>query len=671
MSRASLVLLCFLASSIVLASPETDRPQLLLPSQELPEPIVEQARRLLAALRVHEVNAVQHRIDLLVAMRKAALIQNLTPVAAAFVARFRAEARSFDPEDAIGIARKAIDLAPDFPPLYFNLANTYVTHNPKSIGPCARAFFEGVRAFYRYPRGLITSAGNIAIRMAFALALMLVILCTMILFRHVRLLGHDIGDLFPAGPSRGFSAAEVARSRRARLTAETGIARTLGGLVTGLLLFMPIVLGAGLVATGLIWLLLIAPYLRKAGEVAASAFAFLTAALIGPLAFLSGLPVALQDVPGPKLWACVKEVCSPSDDIAALLQRNPQDAQAALALSIGTLRQNPTDPETLAKALTPLEQFPRDEKARLLRAETLLLLALATCERSVDQKYLMDAIPMFEGLATHPTLAAPALRGLALAQGLIGERDAMERALASLAQLLSTEEFLVITQIRAAAARENLCQDTTSVRAILLPPPADGLSLYLHGVTLASVPTPVYLGGVFLGHFTPRALSLLAVALLPIWVFALRLPRRRNLAQACPRCGEVTCSACNVRASGFDYCPSCLLEQVRPAFIDPLDIAAMERHRERFAKTRGFAVSAVALLLPGGGQLLAGRTLRGFVLLGLFVLTATFVALPLPLYTDAVGFTGPPSGPLPALPPAFLAVIYFLSALDVWLSHRR
>ncbi len=673
-TTVTVVLLLFPALPDAWAStPEPSR-SVSLPSDELPPALLDPTRRLLAALRVHEVASVEDRIESLVALRRAALIADLTPVAAAFVARFRHESPALDAGDAIRIAYAAVELAPDFPPLYFNVAATYWTQDPASVGPMSRAVLDGFRALVRYPRGLATLVGNLAFRASLALSVTLVLLAAMLLFRHVRRLVHDVGDLFPAAPSRTFSASEIARSRRARFITESGLARALAAGVSGLALFLPIPLGFGLVGTGLLWLIVIGPYLRRGGETAVAAFPFAFAFLLWPLAVLASLPAFLDRAEGPLLWRCARESCGPRD-IAALEAVAARAASAplpAVALALARVHQAPADPVVLAAALRRLDAAPADDTVTLLRADLSLLLALGGCDGPMpDRDRLAVARMGFESVPASSPLSSEALRGLAMVQGLLGDRPGMEASLARLVQVLPERELGSVMLIRTTTARENPCAHAPALRAEVPPPPLPDVPLALRGVTPTAVPPVLPHEATLLGRIPVGALVWLAPAALVAWILVLRIGRRRDLAYACARCGDITCGACNVRASGFDYCPTCLLEQVRPGFIDPLDLLSLQRRREAKNRLGRLVVPALSLVVPGAGQVLRGRAFRGLFLLGGLAFASILVWYPLPLHVDVEGFTGPPSGALPALPPFLLAVIYFLSALDVWVDRRR
>lgn len=645
-----------------------------LPSEELPPPIVESARRLFSALRLHQVASVEERIEQLVSLRRAALIADLTPVAAAFLARFRLESSALTPEDALRIAQQAVDLAPDFPPLYFNIASLYWTHNPLAVGPMIRAALDGLRAYARYPRGLATLSANLAFRLSLAAAITLVLVAVMLTVRHIRRWVHDIGDLFPAAPSRVFSAAEIARSRRARFITESGLARALAAGVAGLALVLPWSLGFGLVPASLLWTTLVGPYLRRGGETAVAGSCFVFATLIGPLGFVAGLPPTLERTEGSLLWRCAYESCGPRDlgVLEGIVARHPTEPRVVVASVLADIHWAPDDPDVLTAALGRLDASRPDESVSLLRGDVSLMLALSRCDGpSLNRDLLLAARKSFESISETSPWFPDALRGLALTQGLLRDRSGMETTLSRLVLVIPERELGSITPIRTATAVENPCSAVATLRAEIRPRVFPDSGLVWRGFRWSDIVPVLPLEPMLLGRFPLSATIWFGPMMFVIWGIVLRFGRKRDLAFVCGQCGEVTCSACNLRASGFDYCPTCLLEQVRPGFIDPLDLVALRDRREAHSRFSRFIVPALALVIPGSGQILRGRTGRGLVLLGGLALVWSLLTHPLPLHVDVVGFTGPPSGALPVLPPGLLVVIYFLSALDVWADRRR
>jgi len=664
----------FFGAAFATATTRSDResPRWRLPSEELPPEFLDQARRLFNAVRIHEVPTIEAQIDTLVQMREAALIQNLTLVAGAFLARFRVEKAALDPSDAIRIASKAVAIAPDFPPLYFQVAQTVLQADPSAIGLAMRAVLDGIAAYRRHASGLVVLLGNAAFHLCVTVGFGVALLSLFLLLRHLRLLAHDIGDLFPAAPSAAFSASELADSRRARFITESGLNRVLSVVVTGLVLVFPLMLGFGLVPTGLFWLLATGAYLKRA-DVVIAAFALLLSGALWPLAIASNLPAVLESSDGPRIVRCTREVCHPDDAerLQDLLASDPSDPDIAIAAASDLVHRGPSNPSSLERASRILAAARADERTGVLAADVTLLLALASCaDGEPDRARVLEARDGFRRvLATSPE-SVEALRGLAIAEALAANRPAMEAALTRLVAVLPERELAAVARIRVLTARDSPCAEVSDLRMQLRPPLRPEPAVILRGIRLASVPAALPARTALAGRMPVSVLPLFAVAGLLAFFIVARAARRGHLSYACPRCGGVTCRSCNLRASGFDYCPTCLLEQVRPGFVDPRDTLAHQQARERERSAARLFATALALVVPGSAQVLSGRTVRGVFLLLAFAFAASFVWQPAPIHLEVTAPSGPPPRALPALPPILLVVIYFFSAFDVW-RHRR
>jgi hypothetical protein len=215
------------------------------------------------------------------------------------------------------------------------------------------------------------------------------------------------------------------------------------------------------------------------------------------------------------------------------------------------------------------------------------------------------------------------------------------------------------------------CLTPAAVARELRLPPLPAWSLYLHDVDVSRVEPALPWRELLIGSLHPYLPSLVAFAALVLCMIVLSARGRLRLAASCPRCGSVSCPSCNARSSGFDYCPTCLLEQVRPGFLDPLDILAMQERRDARLRRGRTLAPVLALLVPGSGQVLAGRPVRGAIMLLLLAFAVLSVVMPVVPFTDPVGYTGPPGKGLPILPPILLAVVYCFSAIDLWVNRSR
>ncbi len=97
-----------------------------------------------------------------------------------------------------------------------------------------------------------------------------------------------------------------------------------------------------------------------------------------------------------------------------------------------------------------------------------------------------------------------------------------------------------------------------------------------------------------------------------LWLVVLPLPRLAP-STACDTCGRPACRRCDPGATAT--CGQCLNVFHRRNAVDPRDRARKERQVLRHARTRRTLERALALLSGGGGHLVGGRPVLGFVVL--------------------------------------------------------
>jgi len=108
----------------------------------------------------------------------------------------------------------------------------------------------------------------------------------------------------------------------------------------------------------------------------------------------------------------------------------------------------------------------------------------------------------------------------------------------------------------------------------------------------------------------------------------LLLVSTRPPARRCLRCGRPFCSRCKSRREGSDYCSQCVHLFVLGDGLAPETRTRKLYEVDRFARHRRRIVRIASLLLPGAGQLLAGRPGRGSLLGILWFASALVLGLP-------------------------------------------
>lgn len=639
----------------------------------LPAEIAREAGTLLSSLRRHDLGAAEISLSRLVDLRTEAGIRNLTPVSAAFRGTFPEATRDAAPGVAARLAAEAIRLAPDDPGLRWVQAGTELRRGFEGIGGAAGATIEALRAYGRHPRSLALLAGNAATYLLGALILVLLVASLAFLARHGRLLAHDLGDLFPSAPATPFSAVEMAQSRRLRTIVGSGLTRMLAVSLVGLLLLLPVVIGFGLVPSAVLWLLLVLPYLRRSEAFAASV-GFIAVASLPLLGALVLLPARAASTDATRMWSALEEVAG--EELLPTLARRaferPEEPWAPVIQARLEVRRAPLAPGVLDSAASRLERVATEPSgvAATDLANVLLRRTLASCiEGKPDATLAAGARQAYERALRLAPGSPAVLKGLALSSGLLGERDAVDKALQALVTVTPDTDLESLARLKSFAVPSTACASARRVAGELESATVPDWTVWLADLDPLAPPPGLPMNAWLLGRTPVSWLPILGVGGLVALLLVALARRRLPFASACPRCGTVSCPSCNREASGFDYCPTCLFEQVKPAFLDPLDIVALQRRREEQRDWPRVVRPVLSLVLPGVGQLLSGRPVRGAFLLLILFLAVGAVLFPIAPAVDVEAYPGVVGAGLPIWPPVALAVVYLLSALDTWVNR--
>ena len=122
-------------------------------------------------------------------------------------------------------------------------------------------------------------------------------------------------------------------------------------------------------------------------------------------------------------------------------------------------------------------------------------------------------------------------------------------------------------------------------------------------------------------------LTLGALASLALSVLVSTSRRRTGFADACIKCGRTFCHRCKSSREASTYCTQCIHIYLKR------DGVSLDTKRAKLAEVQSYAVRHVRLkklltsFLPGSAQLLEGSTIRGILLLLLFVILVSFAVL--------------------------------------------
>ena len=640
----------------------------------LPKQVEDEARKLWSSLSSGDVVEAVIHVEKITQQRESMHVGNLTPLAAVFLSKFMEATRETSPLRASRLATSALGLAPDYPDLYFNLAATSLRKGLPGFGTAVSAFVQGVKVSARYPRGVLVAAANGSFYLSQALLAMILVISLILLFRHGSKLVHDAGDLFYAATTTSVSLSNMTGSRRSKRSFKRRIARIPIVAVLALFLLFPFLAGLGLLSSVVLIMLAVSLYARRS-EIVAIVLVLLFTFLTVPLGVVSHLPLKAEASLGSRVWTCVREYCS--KDQVSPLERAVVDKQDGtwtyVGLALQKIHDAPDSSAAFSAASTYLETATPDKGGTVatLLGNVKVLHSLAFCPEGVPHVgSLSSAAESFENATKGVREPGEALRGLAVAQGLLGRRKAMIETIDRLVALTRESDLTFQEKIPSATGKQDVCALLPVISSELRTPPPPDWPIYLQGLDVRNLSPALPAQKLLLGSLPTRGLpffALLGLLFLPIFVLA---GRRYRMASRCPRCGSISCSKCDVRSSGFDYCPTCLFDQVRPAFIDPLDQVAMQRRRDDIRRWDNIATPLFALVVPGSVQLAKGRPLRGIIMLLGTALALGWMIMPVAPLQDVIAYRSLERTGLSMIPPLLLFTVFLWSALDVWLRRK-
>lgn len=638
----------------------------------LPDDIQRDVNVLFVAMRGRDVQLIENTLKRIIDMKRAHHIQNLTTVGSGFVFMFDESMEYAKPSEKLRIAEMAVNLAPDYPPLYFNLGQALLSEGISNIGDAIGAYYRGVKAWFRYPRGLVISISNLAFYLLPSLIITIILASFLLLLLHFEKVLHDVGDLFPTTPMGVFSLSEMVKTKQAGFIIGRGIVKSLSILVMILILILPFSLGLGLLLTALFWVILVSFY-TNGKETFSGGLLLIFAILLYPLGGLTNLPTEVFQREGSIKWACIREYCKEEDKVR-LMKIVPQkgdDTWTRYALAMHVIQKGEIKSNVLMEAYEHLNMAVHDDDMVIetSKGNVLLMASFENCNTvgEVDLEKVKQSAQMFQVGAKKDKREA--LKGLIIAQGILMQRDAMEETIKRLISVGDENDLSFISRVRAMTYSTTVCANKDYLLSEVTFPDIDNFGLAFEGVNISLVESGMPLSNLLLTRLTSESISILTIVCFCLFIVILITRKWFALAYECPRCGMISCAKCNARETGFDYCPSCLLEQVKPGILDPIDqVAISRRFRGRIARFRPIA-RWLSIPLPGIGQCLSHRPVIGIFLILLFSIAINLVLEPYPPIIDEVGFSGFTYS-LPTLPPVLLGVVYVISLIDTLRSRK-
>ncbi len=591
-------------------------------------------RKATAARDTRAAEAAQKELATLKAELGAA---DLEAYALAFARASEERERAKDPAGAVGNARAAVELAPDFPFAHLRLAGAYFFADITEPGRIFGALGAAARAFARDPRYLRPAAMDLAASAFFGLLATAIAVVAVLFLRRARYFLHDFHHVFPRGAAPWQTTA-----------------------VAALLLGLPLVFRLGAVPSLFALVIAVSLYLTLAERLVASAL----------LVLLALVPLVTAEVVNRTDFAG-----TPAEDVYIAERGGRYATDAAKRILRRVQAGNPTYGELYALGRLEYRRGALDEAIAHFKAAGSLRNSQAPLLTNLGNALLVKgdfdgAAEMYRGAMAADAAFAPPAYNLAQLHG--RRAIGLSQDGAAKEKLLHDEALRTATLLDPAlSARAEPPEDRPLANLMLISPPLPPEEL----ATLASlsergVRIRAQLSSSLLGELDPPLAYLYAFGLGLAAVLLGFAARALSISKECQKCGRPVCRRCDPELSrASELCNQCVHVFARKGAVAATmrvrKQIEISRHQDRSDKLS----YVLGLVCSGAGHLFSGFPLRGTVYAFFFLCTIFAV-----LFRQ--GVLRSPYAELPSavkLVPAalILAGVYFFSLRGLYKRQSR
>jgi tetratricopeptide (TPR) repeat protein len=506
--------------------------------------------------------------EALLAAQRELAIENLLPQAAAEVRGVRDNLRSNLVDPALSRAEVAVTLAPDWPEAHLVRARALLASSRGGVGPALGAAVDGVAAGFRDPEAVRAFRADVLGALLAALAAASLVALVLLSLSRLGLVLHDFHHL----PLLG------------------GTARVQAAFLALVLMATPVALGLGPLAVVLVLVLFAWLYLTLAERLVASC----------ALLVLFALPWAAEQAAALTVWTGtaaaevqrIEHGALSDAEAAAAIKALPADAPAPLLAALGHHLKRRGD---LAGAL---QLYRRAAEADPHAPEILVNIG--------NVLFLQDDL---DGARAVYLAAQDRAEGDLVARGtaaynlskLFVRTSEMEKSSAARANA----EQMAGAFLAAHGSDEDFSANHYLVD---VPVPAAKIS-----ALASSDPAPAALCGALEAGLVGEGVGglwpwLAGASLAVLWALALA-GTRLDPARTCFRCGRPVCRRCD-GATGAS-CGQCVNVFEKKGVVDARDQRRKEQQVRRHRAWAKRVARGLAVVLGGGGHLVAGAPVRG------------------------------------------------------------
>lgn len=476
------------------------------------------------------------------------------------------------------LARAAIELAPDLPTTYLTQASLWFSESPFKLGRVFGALVDAAEASLRNPLVSNRMLVNLVLGLMLGFGLAACLYIVVQLLRYLRLFLHDFHHLFPRG-----------------------VARLQTGLLGVLVVVLPLLFRAGLVIVLLVWAFIAWIYQEPRERVVS----------LLVLLFLTGAPLALSwtvdrmllpETEAGDLLAVVRGA-APEESVVRLksrLEEQPDDV--AILAALGDLyKRTGRLEESLRYLERALEQRPRSAVLHNNLGNVWFLAGEA--DRAIEH--------YAQATRARPDLAIPYFN---LSRVYYSRLDLDKgKQHRSQANRLAPETISRLRKLSVTRRANDVVADL-ELPVAWLTSQRDGHNGRWRNVAghmwrawggVGSVETFPFVGG----------------GLVVLFGLFLLLRRKMALSNGCVRCGRPVCRRCNSELKDNTLCGQCFHAFVKKDHVDAKSRISKEIQIRQYVRRRETFARGINFVLPGVGQIIKERTLRG----GLFLLAFCIV----------------------------------------------
>jgi tetratricopeptide (TPR) repeat protein len=481
-----------------------------------------------------------------------------------------------DMNRALGLIDSAIAVAPDLPSVYLKQAALFFSDSPFKVGRLFGAFSEASSAMFREPLSANRFFVNLVAGLLLGLGLTAALFILVQFLLYLRLFFHDFHHLFPQG-----------------------VAKLQTGLLAVLVILIPVIFRTGLVTILLVWALIAWIYQQRWERLVT----FLAVIFLAVVPF--GLNWLVSSMSMPDSLAgdllAVDRYHAPPKSISRLksLLEEESDSQVILA-TLGSYYKRSGELDLAEQYFNrSIKAGPKSEVLHNNLGNVLFL-----------KNDLNNAVKHYDkATKIRPDLAVP-YHNLSRAYSRKLDLDKAKEHREQAYRLDSESVRRLIKQAKSGLARD-VVVDLEIPKAWLL---TNGAKKNGH----KQAKTVSYMWSSWGGIGSPDTFPYVGAGIAGFFGLMWFLRRKMFLSAACVRCGRPACRRCNTELPDESVCGQCYHAFRHKEQVDAKSRISKEIQIRHFKLRKERLARFITFILPGVGQLIKERPLRGALFLSVF-----------------------------------------------------